>query len=49
MTEAEAQQRGQALVAFTMTAGVKSWRLRRQVIEQMAGDGQGLGACAPRR
>jgi hypothetical protein len=49
ITEREAQQRGQALVAFTRSAGAKSWSFRLRAIEQTSGDGPGLGARAPRR
>jgi hypothetical protein len=44
--ELEAQQRSQALVAFTTTAGLKSWRFRRRLLEQGTGDGQGPGSRA---
>jgi hypothetical protein len=49
ITEREAQQRSEALVAFTRTPGVKSWCFRRRAVEQITGEGQGLGARAPRR
>jgi hypothetical protein len=49
ITEREAQQRGEALVAFTRTPGVKSWWFRRSAIEELMGDGHGLGSRAPRR
>jgi hypothetical protein len=49
ISEREAQQRSEALIAFTRTPDVKSWRLRRRAIEQTMGDGQGLGSRAPRR
>jgi RNA-directed DNA polymerase len=49
ISEREAQARGQALVAFTQTAGVKSWRFRRRIIDHDQEDGPGLGAGAPRR
>jgi hypothetical protein len=39
--EATLQQRGTALVAFTRTAGLSSWRFRQHVLESSLVDGQG--------
>lgn len=36
--EAEAQQRTVSLIAFTTAAGVRSWKFRQGVIEQVAGE-----------
>jgi hypothetical protein len=36
-TELELQQRGQALVAFTRTPELKSWRFRRRVLQELLG------------
>jgi RNA-directed DNA polymerase len=44
--ELEAQQRSQALMAFTTTVGLKSWHFRRRLLEQGTGDGQGPGSRA---
>jgi RNA-directed DNA polymerase len=49
ITEAQAQVRGQALVAFTRTLDVKSWRVRRRAIDYSAGKDQGPAPRAPRR
>lgn len=49
ISELEAQQRCAALVAFTRTPGLKTWRFRSHVLQQVPGDSQGLEALAPRR
>ncbi len=46
--ELDAQQRGQALVAFAQAAGVKSWRFRSRVVQHTPGTDQGFVSGAPR-
>jgi hypothetical protein len=41
LSELETQQRSQALVAYTRTPGLKSWRLRSRVIEDFSKKGHG--------
>ena len=41
ITELELQQRATAMIAFTQAGGVRSWRFRTQVLQDLAVSGQG--------
>ena len=41
LSEQQLQERAQALTAFTVSAGTKSWRLRRSLVDNSMGDRRG--------
>jgi hypothetical protein len=49
LDERQAQDRALALLAFTRTPGMKSWRFRSRTLDLLSGEGPALGAGLPRR